>query len=573
MKLLRSGTQIAFAQAQYWRKQLNMRFSSLRSQRLSWWAHWAQLAENFLPRRYRWFVTPNQSNRGSQMNQNIIDETGLIAIRVLASGMLSGMTNPSKKWFKLGLVNKAQIEFGPVKIWLEQAERTLYQILNDSNFYQAQGVYYKDLSLFGSACKICYEDSKDVVRWYNPCLGEFFFWVDNRQVVEGMAREYTYTIYQTVAEFGLEAVSESTRQAYKQGGASLDREIIICHVIEPNDEVFAMEAVSMGYPVAKSFAYREVFWERGSTDSLILRSAGFNEKPFVGGRWDVTSNDPYGSSPGMDALPAVRQLQIEQKRKAEAIDKMVRPPMVGSVSMRNEPNSITPGAMNYVADMSQAGFKPAFLVDPRLAEMMEDIKEVQNRIKEICYNPLFLAITNLDTVRTATEIDARRAEQIVMLGPVIERDQNEDLDIDIMRVFAIAMRRGLIPPPPQELAGETLQVQYVSMLAQAQQAAVTAAIERIFAVAGNLAGVSPDIMDKLDTDESIEYYADALNLPPKIVRSAIQVMKIRAQRAQQQQMAQAVEASKAAPNLANAAKNLSETDLGGGQSALQRMIQ
>jgi hypothetical protein len=30
-------------------------------------------------------------------------------------------------------------------------------------------------------------------------------------------------------------------------------------------------------------------------------------------------------------LPAVNQLQVEQKRKGQAIDKMVNPPMVASV--------------------------------------------------------------------------------------------------------------------------------------------------------------------------------------------------------------------------------------------------
>lgn len=562
---LKPGSQIQDFQAQYWRGQLDTRFSALRSTRLSWWAHWAQLAAVFLPRRYRWFVTPNQSNRGAQMNQDIIDETGLTAARTLAAGMLSGLTSPTTKWFKLGFQNKAVIQYGPVKVWLAQVEDILYKVLAGSNFYQSMGVLYHDEAIFGSAAQISYEDKKDVVRFCNPCLGEFFFANDNRNVVEILAREYTYTVQQTVMEFGLSACSPAVQQSYKTNGSDRDREIVICHTIEPNDELFYIDGRSMGYPVPKKFAYREVYWEQGSTQSLILRCSGFEDKPFVGARWDVTSNDPYGRSPGMDALPATRQLQVEQTRKAEAIDKMVRPPMVGSVSMKNEPNSITPGAMNYVADMSQAGFKPAFLVDPRIAEMMEDIKEVQGRIKEVFFNDLFLMISQLDTVRTATEIDARKEEKLVQLGPVIERAENEVLDPIIDRVFKICWRRGLIPPPPPEIHGEEFQVEYVSILAEGQKAASTAAIERVFQLVGTVEGIAPDAIDNINIELAIEQYADDLSLPPQIIRPLAEVMKIRAARQQAQQQQQALETT---PALASAANTLSKTNMGNGRSAL-----
>jgi hypothetical protein len=59
-------------------KALAGRMETMRGYRIPWWTHWAQLAEMYLPRRYRWFVTPNQYNRGSPLNQSIVDETGLL---------------------------------------------------------------------------------------------------------------------------------------------------------------------------------------------------------------------------------------------------------------------------------------------------------------------------------------------------------------------------------------------------------------------------------------------------------------------------------------------------------------
>jgi len=356
---------------------------------------------------------------------------------------------------------------------------------------------------------------------------------------------------------------------YRSGGSSLDTEIVVCHAIEPNDTVY-QNGESKGLALSSSFPYRECYWEQASptNSGQCLRIAGFREKPFVGLRWDVTSNDPYGRSPGMDALPAVRQLQIEQRRKAEAIDKMVRPPMVASVSMRNEPASILPGSVTYTADPAASGFKPAFTVQPNIQELMEDLKEVQQRVRDIFFNSLFTGITDLETVRTATEIDARVQEKLVLLGPVVERTENEGLDDIISRTFGIMSRRGLFPQPPAEIAGAPIEINYISILAEAQRAAATSAIERVFQFAGSLAGVVPQIMDNLDPDTAIEDYADLLNVPPQILRSLAQVNQIRAQRDAQLRQQQALQTGAA---MAQGAKTLSDADVGGGQNALQAL--
>lgn len=545
------------------------RLQALRTDRLSWWAHWGQLAEHFLPRRYKWFVTPNQANRGAQMNQTIIDETGVLAARQLAAGMLTGMTSPTRPWFRLGLKNHVALDFGPARIWLSMCEDILYRIFSESNFYQAMGILWHDLAVFGSASMVEYDDPETVVRFYNQALGEFMFAVNNRLIVDTNYSEQTYTTKMCVDEFGFDNCSVAVQQSYKQGNAGYNREVVIARAIEPNIQIWEGGSNPLGFAVPKHFQYRECFWETSSKETKFLRIRGYHEKPFVGARWDVTSNDPYGRSPGMDGLPATRQLQIEQRRKAEAIDKMVRPPMVAHVSMRNEPSSILPGATNYVADMTNVGYKPAFMVDPRLAEMMEDIKEVQARIQSIFYVDLFLMISQLDTVRSATEIDARREEKLIMLGPVIERSQVEVLDVILDRTFAIAARRGLIPPAPPEVAGADIEVTYVSMLAEAQRAASTAAIERAVGFAGSMAAVKPEILDNLDTDLTFDEYVDKLGLDPKLIVPAKQVAAIRAQRAKQQAAAQQLAVTQAG---VEGAKTLSDTKLGSGQSALDRII-
>jgi hypothetical protein len=161
----------------------------------------------------------------------------------------------------------------------------------------------------------------------------------------------------------------------------------------------------------------------------------------------------------------------------------------------------------------------------------------------------------------------------VLLGPVLERilSSREGLGSAIDRVWGIMWRGGLLQPPPQSLGNQAahIQVDYISMLAMAQKGIGTAAIEKLWGFAGNLAAVRPDILDKLDADQTVDEYAAALGVPPAIVVGDEEVAKLRAQRAEQaqaQQMAQAV------PPAADAAKTLSETDVGGGANALQLML-
>lgn len=548
------------------------RMETLRGFRIPWWAYWAQLAEMYYPQKYRWFVTPNNYSRGGPLNQSIVDETGVLAARTLATGLLSGLTSPTKAWFRLGLAGIQDIPEGPVKNWLAECTRRMLEVYAGSNLYDMLGLAYHQLGVFGTAVLIQYEDSKDVIRFYNPVCGEYFLGLDNRLAVDVLYREYTYTVSECVKEFGLENLSTSL-QLMAKSASSLDNEVIIGHAIEPNDCTYSAGA-PVSYVVPKSFPFREVFWERASAPtseqpSALLKVAGFRESPFVALRWDVTSNDPYGRSPGMDALPATRQLQLETRRKAEAIDKMVRPPMVASVSMKNEPTSILPGDVTYVTDPAAAGFKPAFMVEPRIQELKEDLAGVQSRVEACFFVPLFRMFSPDQTVQTATWVDAAREEKLVLLGPVIERTENEGLDEIIDRTFAIMSRRGLFPPPPPEIAGMPIAIQYISLLADAQRASATSSIERLAAFVGNMAGIQPQTMDTIDWDNVVTTYGDFLNVPPDLFNAPDAVAAMRDARAQQQQAQAALAVGSEA---AAGAKTLSETQVGGGQNALEMML-
>lgn len=555
------------------RAHLDARLGSLISERFSFWIHWQEIAKYLIPRRYKWLVTPNQGNRGSPINQAIIDNTAGIALRTCAAGMMSGMTSPGRPWFRYTIDNLELREVPAVKLWLDEVTRRMLIVFAESNFYTTLATMYSDLGSFGTFAGVIKEDFDDVIRFYPFCAGEYCLENDKRLHVSTCYRQFVQTIGQVVNEFGLENCSASVRSAYENGGAALAREIIVCHAIEPNNDRLAHEMGAM-----RRFPFRETYWEYGSTQDTMLRITGLHEESLIAPRWDIVGNDAYGRSPGMDALGDIKQLQVEQKRKAQAIDKMVNPPMVADAALKNEPASLLPGGVTYVASTGGVGFKPAYEVKPEISALLEDMNEVRGRIKATWFYDIFLMISQMEGVqpRNDLEILERKEEKLIQLGPVVERFENECLSPAIERTFNIMLRAGLIPPPPKELQGQHVHPQYVSPLALAQKAAMTTGLERLATFVGRISagengvqGVGPEAMDNIDWDEMTQQYADMMGVPEKVMKPFAVVLQIRAARAKQQQAAQAMQASQAA---VDGAKTLSETQVGGGQSALGMMM-
>ncbi len=558
------------------RLQLEQRLYALRNWRLSWWEHWAKLAEAILPRRYHWLIVPNTMVRGLAINGAIKDPTGAQAVRVCTAGMRSGIMPSSRPWFKIkaGLRN-----FKPdraAELWFEDTESRIYRVFAGSNYYQAGTQMFEDLVVFGTAPKIMYEDRETVIRCYNPCAGEYYLGAGSDFRVNSFYRTFVLTALQCVEMFGLENVGPYVQQLWNNKGASLETEVIVAHAIEPN---FPLENQGMKANlgvVPGNFTYREYYWLWGRWTPKPLSVRGFRTKPFIAPRWATTSNDAYGRSPGMDALPDILQLHVMTVRQAEAIEKMVRPPLLASLSLKNQPSSILPGKVTYVEDVSK-GMKSIYDIQMDINHMSALIEKIEGRVQKWFFNDLFQMMADLEGVqpRNEMEIAERRGEKLQVLGPIVESIENELAD-DVRRCVAIMTRRGLIMPKPQSLLGIPLEIEFDPMTTVAQRAAATAVMERSMTVVTNLNKEYPDQhpADNINIDRWTREYLDRSNFPVGAMNSEqerddtrkgrAQAMK---QAAQQAQQAQAL--THTVPAIAGAAKTASEIDVGGAINALQ----
>ena len=556
---------------------LQSRMAMLRTWRYTWWAHWARLAEYILPYRYKWLVTANSMYRGSPLNQAIVDETPTLAMRVCASGMLDGLMGRSRPWFKLSGPPGWQADPDALD-WLDDAEQKIYQVFAESNFYGAMAQMFQDEATFGTSPVIIYEDFEDIIRCYVPCAGEYYLATGGRLSVDTLYREFTFTVSQIVDFFGLDNCPSEVREAWQEGGGTIEREFVVAHSIEPNFEIRNAKGGSGFRPVPAHFVFRETYWLMGIKTAAPLSLRGFTERPFVVARWSVTANDAYGRGPGMDALPGSAQLQVEQMRKGEFIDKLVRPPMGASPKMKQEPSSIIAGQVTYTStENGEKGFWPLFEVQPAaLGPMVEDVKEVQSRVDRCFFVPVFQAITRMEGVepRNELELSLRQGEAIQQLGPVIDLHEGEVASPAIRRVAGILLKRGLLKPVPPSLRGVPVQIKHVSTLRLVQKAAATAPIEQTLSFAARLtegaqaAGVAPPLrIFKLD--KVARQYADDLAFPADTMFTE-QEMAQQDQAAIQQKQAQDLAAGGMAA--VQAAQGLSQVDVGGGRNAVQALL-
>lgn len=552
------------------RERFERRKSDLKIERTNFDPHYKELAEFVQPRRGRFFT--QDRNRGGDRYSAIINSKATQAHRVARSGLLAGSMSPASPWFELGTLDEDLNHYQPVREWFYHARKVLLAIFANSNMYSSAATTLGEMILFATGAEIHVDDFEDVARFYPLTVGSYWIGQDDRQVINTLVREWELTTSQMLSKFGLDNVSQSVKNAYDRG--SYDSWFPVTHITEPNDDY------SGSNPLATRKRFRSCYYEAGNTDkNQVLRDSGFDTFPAYAPRWDTTGEDVYGTDcPGMVALGDVKGLQIEERRKAQAIDIMVRPPMSGPASVRNVPVDQLPGGLTIYDGNGQQKLEPLYTVTPQLQEMRLDIKAVEERIDHAFYVHLFRAISDMQGVqpRNQLELQKRDQERLLELGPALEHLHSEYLAKKVSRTFDQAAKAGIFQPAPPELQGKSVHTKFISSLAMAQRSVAAGAIERLSTFVAGLIPFAAGAADKFNADAAVDTYAEVIGAPPTLIVSDDEVAARRQQRAQQEQAQQRIAAAGAAADAAQkgagAAQALGNTPTGGGSSTLLQNI-
>lgn len=576
------------------RKQLVRRLHGMRKQRGGYDPIWMEIARFCSPKLSRILLgyasgvnhaQDVQIRLNDQLNSKLLDSRAVWGSGVLQNGMHSGLTNPARPWFKLTIADKELASYQEVKEWLDTVELRLYDFFAGTNFYTGIKSGYGELGRFGVSAAVMEGHWRYGGVTHPLATGEYWLGVDDGLVADSLYRRVDMSVLQHYQRFlkgrkASEVLPNRITQDYDRG--NYDQLYAVYHAIEPND---LRDPSKMD---GRNMAFRSIYWS-GTCDEgearderkALLAQEGYNSKPFWAPRWDVMGGDVYGSaSPGLDALADVRQLQLGVLKKQQGIDFLLKPPLRGPATLNNLHVSLQPGRITAMAGVDKDSFGAIWTVNPAaLQHILADNTETREAVDRGFYVPLFNAITNMQGVqpRNIEEIASRNEEKLTQLGPVVERVNQEELQVAIDRAFEILDRAGMFPPPPQELDGVAIKVEFISVLAQAQRMVGLGAIERTAGYITSVMGASPEVVDKFNWDGSVDEYGDITGIASKLILTDEQVSKIRQVRAEQQaQMQQAQMLATAAPAAkdgAQAAQILMDSPgVGSAPSLAQRLL-
>lgn len=547
----------------------NNKVAQLIAKRRNYLNKWKEIRDYQLP--YLGVLEESEfSNMHERRDSKIYTGCAWECCNIFASGIMSGLTPPSRNWFKLSFANPELKENKEASMILDERNQILERVLAGSNFYNAAQSVYMELP-FGVGALGVFPDAKTGVRFTHYPIGTYCIDVGADGTANTFCRKYKMYTSQIAEQFGIENLPQTLKNELERDGG-LQSEHTICCLIEPNREY------DKHNPSRLTMPYSVAYWIDGSADDEWLHIGGAYEMPVAVARYLVTGLEPYAKGAGWFALGDSKMLQALEKDLLVAVQLGVRPPMQADVETAMRGINIIPGAAN--ATNMNGGIKPIFDVRLDIASVQAKIEAVKEAIKRAYNADLFLTISSIEKGQmTAREVMERSQEKLQQLGPVVERLEFEFLSVILERVYNILERANMFPPFPDEMmadmAGEEVRIEYISPLAQAQKMSGLTAIEQLFAFAGTIAQMYPEVGDKIDALEAIDKYAQALGSPAAILRSDDEVAKMQEARRQAQAQAQAqqamIEGAPALNQTAQAAKNFREA-VGGSNDVMAQIL-
>lgn len=547
------------------------RFNQLISEREQYLERWKSIRDYQLP--YLGCFDGEQQNQSKRRDQKILTGTAWEADQVFAAGVMSGLTPPSRQWFKLAFRNKELAENIQAAQVLDIRQEILYAILARSNFYNAIHCCYQELP-FGQAPLGIFPSYETVVHFLPFPIGTYSLAVGANGVVNAFGYKYEMTPAQLVEQFGIENVSELVKESIRNNKQYSDK-VAICMLVEPNTD-YSSDSVSNA-----KMPYRIMYWEEKQNDKEWLSVCGAKEFPVPVARYLVNGLETYGKGAGWFAEPDAKMLQVLRKDYLSGTQLKVRPPMQADSETVMKGVNLIPGAANGLMNNQGQGIRPVYQTDIDLSELREEIKETKDAIRRAYAADLFLLLDQIEKGQmTAREVMERSQEKLQQLAPVVERLQFEFLNPILERVYNIAERSGVFPPFPQEameiLQDEELQIEYTSPLAQAQKLGGLVSIEQAMTFVASIAQMYPEAIDKINAIEAVDKYMDILGAPAAIRRSDDEVAEIQAQRQkaaqQQEQQAALMAAAQPAKDYTQAAANLHDVTGSGASNTMSSIL-
>tara|TARA_R100000734_G_C3318152_1_gene112014 strand:+ start:649 stop:2307 length:1659 start_codon:yes stop_codon:yes gene_type:complete len=497
---------------------LMKRFGSLKTYRSNWESHWQEIGD---------FVAPNKGNitkkrtHGDKNTERIFDGTAQFAAELMASSMHGMLTNSGTPWFSLRYTDDEFETDDTSKEWLEAATDTMYVEIGRSNFHEAINELYFDLVTFGTAVMFVDTDKEGTLRFSTRHISECYVSEDEFGRVDTVFREFKMPARAAVAQFGEENI---TQRLLKKSQDDPYEMVELLHVVMPRYDRDTVKIDAKNKPVAS------IYLDPG--DKKIISESGFDEFPYMVPRFRKASyENGYGRSPAMTALADIKMLNEMSKAVIQAAQLQIHPPLLVPDDGFILPVRTVPGGLNFYRSGTRDRIEPLNIgANNPLGE--NQLEQRRTAIRAAFY--VDQLVTGNRPGMTATEVIQKSTEKMRILAPLTGRLQSELLRPLIDRIFNLITKKKGFAPAPETMAGNEIDIEYVSPLAKAQRQGDIQASLELFQFLAPLMQVDPNVVDFLDVDGLAKHIIKTTGVPASVVRGAEEVAAIREQKQQMQ---------------------------------------
>ena len=495
--------------------------------------HWDDLSRVLLPRRQGFMETTYD---GDQRVDDIYDGTPMQGARSLANTVGAMIRPEGQNLTIIRTENDKLMESGAVQEWLGDSTEKLNTIIRDprARFRQATGEVDLDLVVLGTGILyIGLGDEQDHLLYQSVHLKDGYPLFNDEGIPVGLYRTKQMYLWQAELMFGLENLSRESKEKLKNKKQDEKIELLYSIHKRKNGKINAV--------FSKNLPYEELWMEVQAKH--IVREKGFHEFPFVVPRWDTSSGEEYGRSPGMIALPDSNTLQSMGETILVAGQRVADPPLMAPNDGAFSEVNTFPGGMSYydVETASQVGGNPFFpLISGANLPVTRDMQtDIRNQVAAAFFKNI-LNLPQSGPQMTATEVIQRKDEFIREVGPVFGRFETDYNQPIAERSFKILLRNDAFLEVPPELEGQNIKFEFDLPVNKIKKQVEAAAATQWAMEIMQMAQVAPEARHMVNVDALARFKADAMALPHDIVNTREEVQaklqKEQQMMAQQQQM-------------------------------------
>ena len=294
------------------------RLSELTADRQQHEQVWDDCYQYSYPQRGNGLLSMLMNANDAQLRKaRIMDSTATDSIKIGSATLVNGTVPSNARWFALDVGNETDEE----RRWLDEAAQFIWENIHASNFDAEVFDFAIDLNVAGWS--VLYEGEAEDGGY------EFEAWplgqcrIGSSKPggrVDTIYRDFEWTVSQVVAKYGLDKVSQATREKFQ--AEKFDDKVRLVVAIEPR-EVYAVEA-----KMARNMPWASCHVEVDKKH--ILRESGYQEFPCMVPRWMRLPNSVYATGPMSDALPDVKTLNEVVKWDLMGAETTLAPPLIAA---------------------------------------------------------------------------------------------------------------------------------------------------------------------------------------------------------------------------------------------------